>query len=266
MPLPALLGRGDQPLELRRLAELDAELAVEAAQVEAPGLPLVERASAALALSAGTLRLDNLQARLAGGALRGALAVEGAAEPPRVSLDASLAGAAIAGPLFGGLPLDLAAGRADARAALAASGHSEAALLATLNGELAFSVRGGILNGYDLGAVQAAPALSDLAEAETALRRALAGGATEFERLEGTARFVDGRATLDGASLSTEGGAVVSATGTIDLGRGGGALDLRLATRPLAEAPEIALRVAGAVSEPQRLPELAPFLRWRAEQ
>jgi hypothetical protein len=267
LPLPALLGRGDRPLELRRLAALDAELAVEAAQAEAPGLPPLERVSAALALSAGTLRLDNLQARLAGGALRGALAVEGAAEPPRVALDASLAGAAIAGPLFGGLPLDLAAGKADARAALAASGHSEAALLATLNGELAFHVRGGILNGYDLGAVQAAAsALPELAEAEAALRRALAGGATEFERLEGTARFVDGRATLDGASLSTEGGAVVSVTGTVDLGRGGGALDLRFAARPVAEAPEIGLRVAGAAPELQRLPELAPFLRWRAEQ
>ena len=108
-------------------------------------------------------------------------------------------------------------------------------------------MRGGILNGYDLGAVQAAAsALPELAEAEAALRRALAGGATEFERLEGTARFVDGRATLDGASLSTEGGAVVSVTGTVDLGRGGGALDLRFAARPVAEAPEIGLRVAGA--------------------
>jgi AsmA-like C-terminal region len=265
LPLPALLGRGDQPLELRRLAALDAELAVEAVQVEAPGLPLVERASAALALSAGTLRLDNLQARLAGGALRGALGVEGAAEPPRVLLDASLAGAAIAGPIVGGLPLDLVAGKAEARAALAASGHSEAALLATLNGELAFKVQGGILNGYDLAALQAASALSGLAEAEAALRRALAGGATEFERLEGTARFVDGRATLDGASLSTEGGAVVAVTGSVDFGRGG-ALDLRFATLPVAEAPEIGLHVAGGAAEPRRLPELAPFLRWRAER
>jgi hypothetical protein len=58
----------------------------------------------------------------------------------------------------------------------------------------------------------------------------------------------------------------VSVTGTVDLGRGGGALDLRFAARPVAEAPEIGLRVAGAAPELQRLPELAPFLRWRAEQ
>ena len=265
LPLPGLAAKGDGPLGLRNLTELDAEVAVEAARVEAPGLPPLEAASAALALSAGTLRLDNAQARLGGGALRGALAVEGAAEPPRMALDAALSGTAVSGPLFGGLPVDLAAGKADAKAELAASGHSAAAMLATLGGTLAFGVRGGILNGYDLGAVQAASALPDLGEAEAALRRALAGGATEFERLEGTARFADGRATLEGAVLSTEGGAVASATGGVDVGRGG-ALDLRLATRPVAEAPEIGLRVSGPAADPRRQPELAPFLRWRAEQ
>jgi hypothetical protein len=139
-------------------------------------------------------------------------------------------------------------------------------MLATLGGALAFGVRGGILDGYDLAAVQAASALPDLAEAEAALRRALAGGATGFERLEGTARFADGRATLEGATLSTEGGAVASATGGVDLGRSGAALDLRIGTRPVAEAPEIGLRVSGPAADPRRLPELAPFLRWRAEQ
>ena len=268
LPLPALLGRGERPLELRRLAALDAEVALDAARVEAPGLPPLEGVSAAVNLSGGTLRLDGLQARLGGGALRGGLMVEGAAEPPRVAFDAALAGAAIAGgPMFGGLPLDLAAGRAEARANLAASGHSAAAMLATLGGSLAFGVRGGVLNGYDLGAVHTAAVLPDLAEAEAALRRALeTGGATEFERFEGTARFLDGRATLEGVSLSTEGGATAEATGAVDAGREGASLDLRIATRPIDEAPEIGLRIAGPAAEPRRLPELAPFLRWRAER
>ncbi|GAA0574199.1 AsmA family protein [Craurococcus roseus] len=267
LPLPALAGRNDRPLELRRLAALDAEVALEAARVEAPGLPVLEGVSAAVNLSAGTLRLDNFQARLGGGTLRGGLTVEGAAEPPRVALDAALAGAAIAGPVFGGVPLDLVAGKADGRAELAASGHGPAAMLATLGGALAFSVRGGILTGYDLGAVQAAAVLPDLAEAEAALRRALEGGATDFERLEGTARFLDGRATLEGVSFSTESGAVATATGAVDaVGREGAALDLRIAARPIAEAPEVGLRIAGPAAEPRRLPELAPFLRWRAER
>jgi len=55
----------------------------------------------------------------------------------------------------------------------------------------------------------------------------------------------------------------VTATGEIDLGRG--ALDLRIAARPVADAPEIGLRVTGPAASPQRVPELASFLRWRAE-
>ena len=109
--------------------------------------------------------------------------------------------------------------------------------------------------------------MPDLADAEAALRRALSdkAGATAFERLEAEARFADGRAALgDAAALSTEGGAVAAVSGGADFGRG--ALDLRIATRPVAEAPEIGLRVAGPAADPQRLPELAPFLRWRAER
>ncbi|WP_158292242.1 hypothetical protein, partial [Paracraurococcus ruber] len=60
-----------------------------------------------------------------------------------------------------------------------------------------------------------------------------------------------------------EGGAAATATGLLDLGRG--ALDLRLATRPAAEGPEVALRLTGPAAAPQRLPELAGFLRWKAE-
>ena len=53
-------------------------------------------------------------------------------------------------------------------------------------------------------------------------------------------------------------------SGEVDLGRG--ALDLRLAARPLPEAPEVGLRRTGPAAAPQRVPELAPFLRWRAER
>jgi hypothetical protein len=32
------------------------------------------------------------------------------------------------------------------------------------------------------------------------------------------------------------------------------------------DAPEIGLRLTGPLAAPRRLPELAPFLRWRAER
>ncbi|MCB4822988.1 AsmA family protein [Roseicella aerolata] len=259
LPLPPL--RGVEPLGLDRLAALDAELAVEAGRVEAAGAVLLHQAAAALKLSAGTLRLEGLQARLGGGTLRGALVLEGAASPPRLALEARLADAALASPLLD-LPLDLGAGRVEGTARLQAEGHSMAAILATLSGEVAMAVRDGVLVGLDLGAVQAAAGLAELGPAEAALRHALANGATAFERLEGMAQLAGGRAVLAAMRLVTEGGGEATATGEIDLGRG--ALDLRIAAKPVAEAPEIGLRLTGPAEAPRRLPELADFLRWRA--
>jgi hypothetical protein len=44
-------------------------------------------------------------------------------------------------------------------------------------------------------------------------------------------------------------------------------LDLGFALRPpVAEAPEIGLRFSGPAAAPQRLPDIAPWARWRAEQ
>ncbi|WP_431268350.1 hypothetical protein [Dankookia sp. P2] len=136
LPLPALPLRGRQPLGLDRLAALEAELALEVARVEAAGEPVLEAVTTALKLAGGTLRLDGLQARLGGGTLKGTLAVDGAAAPPRLSLDAALADAIISGPLFD-LPLDLGAGRVEGTARLTAEGHSMAAILATLAGRRA---------------------------------------------------------------------------------------------------------------------------------
>jgi hypothetical protein len=259
LPMPAL--RGAPPLGLDRLSLLDAELAVEAARLEPLGWTPLEAVSTALKLEAGTLRLDNLQARLAGGTLRGSLLAEGGASPPRLALDLALAGAAIGEPLFD-LPLDLGAGRVEAEASLRATGHSMAALTATLGGQAALTVRDGVLIGADLAALQAAAAAP---APDQALRAALAGGgATAFERLEAKASLAEGRIALTSAGLTTEGGGAATAGGTIDLARL--ALDLRLATRPVAEAPEIALRLTGPLAAPRRLPELAPFLLWRAAQ
>ncbi|MBV1797129.1 AsmA-like C-terminal region-containing protein [Siccirubricoccus sp. G192] len=261
LPLPGPALRGAEPLGLDRLAALDAELALEAARVEPLGGPVLEQATAVLRLADGSLRLDGLLARLGGGTLRGGVALEGSATPPRLALDLTLEDATISGPLLD-LPLDLGAGRAAGSVRLAASGHSMAALMATLEGGFSLNVRDGVLIGFDLAGLQAAAGQPALAEA--ALRQALAGGATAFEVLELAGQVTEGRATLTTARLTTEGGGSATASGAIDLGRG--ALDLRLAAQPVAEAPEIGLRLTGPATAPQHLPELAPFLRWRAER
>jgi hypothetical protein len=267
LPLPGLAPRGTEPLGLDRLAALDAELALEAAEVAVAdaAAPVLQDAAVVLRLADGTLRLDGLQGRIGGGPLQAALVVEAGGALPRIAVDARLAEAAVVAPLLG-LPLDLGAGRVELAAKLKATGHSPAALVATLAGEVGLLVRDGVLVGYDLAAMQAAAALPELGAAEAALRRALlaAGGATAFERLEASARLAEGRARLDRAALHAEGGGEAAATGEVDLARG--TLDVTLSATPVAEAPPVRLRLTGPAAAPRRLPDLAPFLRWRAER
>ncbi|WP_149541173.1 AsmA family protein [Siccirubricoccus phaeus] len=260
LPWPRLGAR--EPLALEPLQALDAELALEAARVPLPGEVPLEGLSATLRLAGGGLKLEGLQARLGGGALRGEVALESGASPPRLALSAALADVTLAAPLLG-LPLDLAAGLYAGELRLSAAGHSPAALAATAEGRLEVTGRDGVLTGLSLRALQEAAALPELGRAETALRQALEGGASGFDRLELAGLLTEGRLRLERAELAGEGGAA-SASGEIDLARGG--LDLRLEARPVAEAPPVALRLVGPVGAPRRLAEVAGFLRWKAER
>ncbi|MFM2149675.1 MAG: hypothetical protein RLZZ187_1981 [Pseudomonadota bacterium] len=259
LPLPEL--RSAEPIALDWLAGLDAELALEAARIEVGGA-IAEAASAALRLADGRLRLERARARLMGGMLDGAFGIELAAGmPPRLALEARLADVALAAPLLG-LPYDVAAGRGEAAARLAAVGHAPAALLGTLTGTLSFALRDGVLTGLDLGAAVAAASLPDATEAEERLRRALLGGATAFERLEAEAGLEAGQMRLVMGRLAAEGGVTATISGRADLERG--AIDLRIGTRPVPEAPELGLRITGPAEAPRALPETSDWARWRA--
>jgi hypothetical protein len=101
--------------------------------------------------------------------------------------------------------------------------------------------------------------------AEAALRRALLGGATAVERLEGGWHISTGRLSLQEANLAAEGGVSARVTGSVDLPRA--TIDIGFALRaPAAEAPDIGLRFSGPAAAPQRLPDISPWARWRAEQ
>jgi hypothetical protein len=266
LPLPALDWRRQEPLDLTLLSALDAELAVSAARVEPVAGREMEQAAAALKLDAGTLRLDAIQASLSGGRLSGALRLDSAASPPVLALEGGLAGLALATPLTG-LPLDLSAGQMDAQARLRATGHSPAALLASLAGEARLAVRNGVLSGADLPAALDAVELPNLSAAEAGLRLALQGGATGFEALDLAARIEGGRAALEKGSVAIAERPGATLQGEVDLARGG--LDLTLALppgHPAATAPGFGLRLTGGLVQPSRVPDIAAWLRWRASE
>lgn len=261
LPLPDPPWRSTEPLGLAALRGIDAEIALAAQRIEMPDLPPIEDAKAGLRLTGGTLDITGIEARVSGGALGGEVSIAtppGAA--PRARLALRLAGASVTGPLLG-LPIDVTSGLAEAELALEAEGHSPSALAASLSGSLRLGIRDGVLAGLDLGALQAA---AGVAEPEPALRRALDGGVTGFERLDLATTIDGGVAQIGQAALAGPAGPA-AASGRVDLARG--TLDVAITARPgAAEAPEVALRLQGLLADPQRVVELADWARWRAMQ
>ncbi len=263
LTLPRPLPTDQTPLAFASLHGWQGSLAVTARQILVGLLPAATQAAGVVSLSeAGALRVDPFTARLGDGVLSMTLALNGTAEPPSLALDATLSGATIDGALTG-LPLDLLSGRADATLGLTATGHSPAAMLATLSGAASAHVGDGALTGFDLFRARLAAQRAErktAPTAEAALRDALAGGSTGFERLELVGSVSNGVLSLHDSGLQ-------GSTGTVDLagsvGLGAATLDLHAALHPaLANPPEIGLRLTGPLAAPHRAPELAGFLRW----
>jgi hypothetical protein len=256
LPLPLPNPRTPSPLPLEALRGWSGSVQVQAARVLANLRPMLQQATATLSLSHGVLRLDDLAAKLGGGALAASASIDTAAEPPAAAVHLALTSATVSEPVFD-LPLDLAAGRLDAGADLTATGHAPATLLATLSGDIRLDATAGTLAGVSLA--KAAGELSDAAVAA-----ALGGGATAFDRLHITAHADRGVVTIREGRLSAPSGSV-AITGTIDLPDQ--TIDLRAGLRPaMPDAPEIGVRLSGKPDTVYRTPELADLTRWRAAQ
>jgi uncharacterized protein involved in outer membrane biogenesis len=264
LALPTLDLTDQEPLPLAFLSALDGALSLSATRIAVSGLPAVENAQAELTLENGQLQLASFRTALAGGQMEGRGVLDASAQPPRLEGDFEIANATLAHPIFD-LPLDLAAGRIALAGRLAGSGHAPSALLSSLEGSGRFLLADGVVAGLALRDAHAAAGLADPVAAEAALRRALSGGATAVERLEGGWQIAAGRISLQEVNMVGEGGVSARITGSMDLPRQ--VLDLGFALRPpVAEAPEIGLRFSGPAAAPQRLPDIAPWARWRAEQ
>lgn len=264
LALPAPDPVDQQPLPLAALGAVDGSLGLSAARIAVAGLPPVENAQAELALEQGRLRLEGFRAGLSGGRVEGRGVLEALAQPPLFEGSFEITGASLAHPIFD-LPLDLAAGRVEGAGRIAASGHSQSALLASLQGSGRFLLADGVVAGLALRDAYVGAALEDAAAAEAALHRAMLGGATAVERLEGGWRLSAGRLETQEMKLAAEGGISAEVTGAVDLPRQ--TLDIGFALRaPNAGAPDIGFRFSGPAAAPQRLPDIAPWARWRAEQ
>lgn len=269
LPLPAP-AMGD-PLPVGALSGWQASVRLDAARVLAGASVVLHKARGTLALSDGTLRLEGLTGQLAGGALALRASLDSTPASPLLAVQGTLTGAQLAGPLLNE-PFDLTAGTLDAKVTLASQGFSPDGLLAGMTGTLSATVRGGALSGIDLPGVAAA-LLAPATPAEPALRKALDGGSMGFDALDVTAALAQGVVHLEQARLAAPSGRI-DITG--DMALPDSRLDLRLQVRPtLPHAgeqgstvlpPQIGLRITGSPVQPQRAPELADIIRWRAER
>ena len=260
LPLP-MPGNATLPVDLLR--GWQAKLQVKAGHVLANDASVLSDAGATLRLGNGRLRLDQVTARLGGGALSGSASLDAAQAPPALALQVTLADAGIDAPVPG-LPIGVASGQASGSASLTASGYSTAAILASLSGSAAATVRDGTLSGFDLGQLRdlLRPPSGDLDDA--GLRKALAGGETHFQTLALRGTIAHGILSIDQAALTGEAG-TAQASGSVALPDA--AADLHIVLHPaLPDAPAIGVQLNGRLAAPHRTPELAAVARWRAGQ
>jgi uncharacterized protein involved in outer membrane biogenesis len=258
LALPTIGWRSRDPLPIAALRAADAELTLSAARIEPAGLPPLNDLRTRLRLTGGILALEEIEAALDNGALRGSVTLDASNDTPRLAITANLRNATVTGPVLG-LPLDLVSGEADMDAMLTATGSSPAALVATLAGESALSARRGALVGLDAAAAGRAARAGDAA----ALRSALQQGETAFEALTLRATLAAGRATLTEGTARGE-GVALTLRGEVDVARA--ALDLTATQKPADPTPDVGIRFTGPASDPRRVPDLSAWLRWRAER
>ena len=266
LPLPLPYVRSPAPLPLQWLQGWQGSLRLEAAQVLGAGAPLLDHVAAQLDLAGSRLRVRGLTGRFAGGDVTGSATLDGTATPPRLAVQATVAGAKLAEPAFD-LPWDLALGTIDASLDLRAEGYAPAAMLSTVTGSAHLAARDGAISGFDLAAattaLRADTAASPVSDAllDAALRTAMIKGTTPFASLDLPLTAGHGALTVGGRLSGPAGTAQVD--GVVDLT--GPSLELRTTLLPaVPNPPVLRLRLTGPDDAPAVVPELADLTRWLA--
>lgn len=261
LPLPA---RAATPLPFGLLRGWRGILRIAADRVLADLSPMLDHSAARLTLREGALRIDDFQAEFAQGQVRGAATLDAAHEPPDLAVTLHLAGASLQHGLAG-LPIDIVSGRLTAEADLTASGHSPAALLATLSGHVAGAAQNGAIIGFDLARLTQALRSAEPGQplrAESAAAAALSGGLSPFAELHLAGRFERGALAADAITLAAPDGAAQGG-GTFDIPDA--LIDLDLQLRPaVPDPPPLGLYLTGPVGHPRRTLALAQIAPWLA--
>jgi uncharacterized protein involved in outer membrane biogenesis len=239
----------DRPLDLPALNAMDARVAVALNQLDLGSAHLAPLApvNASLVLEAGVLRLEGLQAGVAGGQLAGSAQLDTRTSPPHWQASADVQGLAVERwfkPRVRGLTASPLTGRLHAELDVQGRGRSTAELLASLDGPLRLRLEQGSLSHLLTEALGL-----DIAQGLGLWLRGDRNLPLDCARMDG--RFTAGvlrprTAVMDNSDSRIE------LDGRISLADE--TLDLRLVTRPKDFSPlalRAPLRLQGTLADPR---------------
>ncbi len=205
LPVPVPAGGREwsrERIDFSALRALDLSLELAAARVvRAPWI--VEDLALSADLADGALALRRLDGAAFGGRLAGSGSLD-TADPPRLDLSLSVAGADVRAAALAAAGIGRAGGVLDWETRLSTAGRSEYEMVSALEGEGRVSISGGAVEGFDLPAVSERLKTLDRAVDFLALaQRALAGGETPIDSLSATYAIDGGVLRSDDIALAS---------------------------------------------------------------
>lgn len=242
----------DRPYALSKLRAMDADVKLRAAQVQAPPLP-IDTLSGHLRLQNGVVRLDPLQAGVAGGEIVGWVTMDASREPIATSLKLQARRLELPRLFPNAQLVGNSSGRIAGQAELEGRGNSIAAMLGSAGGELGLAMGPGRISNLliELAGLDIAEALAFLLTEDRVIpvRCAYADFGVD-----------DGVATTRAFAFDTT-DTVIFGEGSLDFGDE--SLDLRLRPQPKDRsilALRVPLRIGGTLADPSFRPEGGPLL------
>ena len=216
----------------------------------------LDKASAHLALADGAAVLERLSGRLLGGELTGAAKVTAAGMAGNVAIR----GADVGGLELGAGGIQATRGRLDGQARWSmAVQHLE-----TLNGDGGFEIKDGVVEGFDLAAMDAQMRrLETLGGLLGLVQSALSGGSSRFSSLSASFRAERGVVSSHDLKLEAEGG---GATGTAVIDLPKDSMDARFAFKlATPDSPPLGLRLEGRLEAPGKVIDVNALQRYLVE-
>ena len=155
-------------------------------------------------------------------------------------------------------------GRLDGQARLAATGQGATQWLATLTGDGRIQVKDGVVEGFDLAAMDARMRrLENLGSLLGLVQAGLSSGSSRFSSLAASFRAERGVVTSRDIALEAEGG---GATGTAVIDLPKDTIDARFAFKlATPDSPPLGLRLEGKLGAPNKIIDVNALQRYLVE-